>query len=41
MEFKDIIYEKDRAIAVITLNRPEVLNAVRDNLWRWPRLSRR
>jgi len=34
MEFKDIIYEKAGAIAVITLNRPEVLNAVRDNLWR-------
>jgi enoyl-CoA hydratase len=34
MDFNDIIYEKDKEIARITLNRPEVLNAVRDNLWR-------
>ena len=27
MEFKHIIYEKSEAIATITLNRPEVLNA--------------
>lgn len=34
MTFNDIIYEKEEGIAVIRLNRPEVLNAVRDSLWR-------
>ncbi len=34
MNFNDIIYEKKGSIAVIKLNRPEVLNAVRDSLWR-------
>jgi enoyl-CoA hydratase len=32
--FNDIIYEKKENIAIIKLNRPEVLNAVRDSLWR-------
>jgi enoyl-CoA hydratase len=34
MEFEDIIYEKEEHIAIIKLNRPNVLNAVRDKLWR-------
>ncbi len=34
MEFSDIIYEKNEKVAIIKLNRPQVLNAVRDSLWR-------
>jgi enoyl-CoA hydratase len=33
MSFEDIIYEKHQALAIIKLNRPAVLNAVRDRLW--------
>ncbi|PKN33916.1 MAG: crotonase [Deltaproteobacteria bacterium HGW-Deltaproteobacteria-19] len=31
MEYKDIIVTKDGAVATIAINRPEVLNAIRDN----------
>jgi enoyl-CoA hydratase len=34
VQFQDIIYQKHGNVAVIKLNRPEVLNAVRDRLWR-------
>ncbi len=34
MAYGDIKYHKEDSVAIITLNRPEVLNAVRDKLWR-------
>ena len=34
MGFADIIYQKDGAIAIIKINCPKVLNAVRDQVWR-------
>lgn len=33
MEFECIIYEKDKGIATIKLNRPKVLNAMNKQLW--------
>lgn len=33
MDFENIIYEKDEAIATIKLNRPKVLNAMNQQLW--------
>lgn len=33
MEFECIVYEKREAIAIITLNRPKVLNAMNKQLW--------
>ena len=33
MDFKCIIYEKEDRIALIKLNRPEVLNAMNKQLW--------
>jgi len=33
MEFECIIYEKDEGVAIIKLNRPEVLNAMNKQLW--------
>lgn len=33
MPFKCILYEKEASIAVITLNRPDVLNAMNQQLW--------
>ncbi len=32
MEYQDIIVRKDAGVAVITLNRPEVLNALRPEM---------
>ena len=32
MEFRDVIYETDGRLAYITLNRPEKLNALSNNL---------
>lgn len=34
MDFEDIRYHMEDNLAIITLNRPKVLNAVRDKLWR-------
>lgn len=34
MEFETIIYEKRQSIAVVTLNRPHVLNAMNLQMWR-------
>ena len=33
MEFECIVYEKEEAIAIIKLNRPQVLNAMNKQLW--------
>ena len=33
MNFKTLLYKKSRAVALITLNRPEVLNAMNQQLW--------
>ena len=32
MEFRDVLYETDGRLAYITLNRPEKLNALSNNL---------
>ena len=31
MDYKDILVTQDGAVATIAINRPEVLNAIRDN----------
>ena len=33
MEFETVIYEKKEQVAVVTLNRPKVLNAMNKQLW--------
>ncbi len=33
MEFECIVYEKEPALAIISLNRPEVLNAMNKQMW--------